>query len=69
MGYQYSFEKLDVWNDERYFVKEVYKITSNFPEKEKIWIKFTVAKSFCFNSFKHCRRGIPKFSERTNPIR
>lgn len=35
MGYQYSFEKLDVWNDARHFVKEIYKITSSFPEKEK----------------------------------
>lgn len=35
MGYQYSFEKLDVWNDARHFVKEVYEITSSFPEKKR----------------------------------
>lgn len=35
MDYQYNFEKLEVWNDARHFVKSVYHITSNFPEKEK----------------------------------
>lgn len=35
MGYKYSFEKLEVWADARVFVKEVYGITSTFPEKEK----------------------------------
>lgn len=35
MGYQYNFEKLEVWNDARHFVKAVYNITSNFPDNEK----------------------------------
>ena len=33
--YQYSFEKLDVWQQSRALVKEVYKITEGFPVEEK----------------------------------
>lgn len=33
--YLYAFEKLIVWHDARQFVKEVYVITSELPEKEK----------------------------------
>ncbi|HJV79072.1 MAG TPA: four helix bundle protein [Paludibacter sp.] len=35
MEYKYSFEKLDVWQDARKFVTEIYKTTSNFPTDEK----------------------------------
>lgn len=38
MRYKYSFEKLEVWNDARLFVSIIYKITNNFPEKEKYGI-------------------------------
>jgi len=31
----YSFEKLDVWQDIRGFVKKIYKITSSFPKEER----------------------------------
>lgn len=34
-NYLYAFEKLTVWHDAREFVKEVYAVTSEFPEKEK----------------------------------
>lgn len=33
--YQYGFEKLDVWQDARKFVFEIYKITKLFPVEEK----------------------------------
>jgi len=33
--YTYSFEKLDVWKLSRKLVKEVYTITSEFPDEEK----------------------------------
>jgi four helix bundle protein len=33
--YLYAFEKLEVWQDARSFVKEVYAMSSSFPEKEK----------------------------------
>lgn len=35
MEYKYSFEKLDVWQDARKFVTEIYKTTNNFPTEEK----------------------------------
>ena len=31
----YSFEKLDVWQDIRKFVKKIYKITGTFPKEER----------------------------------
>lgn len=33
--YKYSFEKLKVWHLSRAFVKEIYKITKEFPDHEK----------------------------------
>ena len=36
--YKYYFEKLDVWNNARVFVKDIYAITSIFPENEKFGI-------------------------------
>ena len=35
MGYQYSFEKLEVWQDARKFVSEIYLTTKPFPSDEK----------------------------------
>jgi len=32
--YQFSFEKLNVWQKARELTKKVYKITSNFPKEE-----------------------------------
>jgi four helix bundle protein len=33
--YVYSFEKLDVWIEAKEFSKDVYEITSKFPDSEK----------------------------------
>jgi len=33
--YTYSFEKLDVWKEAKDFTKEIYDVTSQFPEQEK----------------------------------
>lgn len=30
-----NFRKLDVWNDARFLVSEIYLITKNFPDTEK----------------------------------
>jgi len=38
MGYQYNFEKLEVWQDARLFVKDIYSLTNSFPDKEKYGI-------------------------------
>ncbi len=35
MEYQYSFEKLDVWQESRKLVKTTYSVISNFPKEEK----------------------------------
>ncbi len=35
MNYQYAFEKLDVWQDARKFVKHIYSTTKTFPDIEK----------------------------------
>ncbi|MDR2147001.1 MAG: four helix bundle protein [Tannerella sp.] len=35
MDYQYGFEKLEVWQDARKFVSEIYLITGQFPSEEK----------------------------------
>ncbi len=34
----YYFEKLEVWQNARIFVKNIYTITSNFPDSEKFGI-------------------------------
>jgi S23 ribosomal protein. len=36
--YTYSFEKLDVWNEAKDFTKEIYTVTSKFPDNEKFGI-------------------------------
>ncbi len=36
--YKFYFEKLDVWNNSRELVKEIYHMTSNFPNEEKFGI-------------------------------
>ena len=33
--FEYSFEKLEVWKDSVEFVKLIYKVTKQFPDKEK----------------------------------
>lgn len=45
MGYQYNFEKLEVWNDARHFVKAVYNITSHFPDKEKFGLSSQIQRA------------------------
>ncbi|MDR0829344.1 MAG: four helix bundle protein [Prevotellaceae bacterium] len=38
MNYQYSFEKLDVWQNTRKFVVNIYKLTAKYPNTEKFGI-------------------------------
>jgi four helix bundle protein len=35
MNYKYGFEKLEVWQDARYLVKKIYKLTAKYPSSEK----------------------------------
>lgn len=32
---QYNFEKLNIWQESRAFIKEVYKVLAHFPESER----------------------------------
>lgn len=36
--YKFYFEKLEVWQNARKFVKEIYKATETFPQKEQFGI-------------------------------
>lgn len=36
--YQFYFEKLEVWQNSRKLVKEIYLLTSSFPDNEKFGI-------------------------------
>lgn len=36
--YKFYFEKLEVWNNARSLVKDIYQISSSFPENEKFGI-------------------------------
>src|SRR5690606_4294682 len=49
---QYYFERLDVWQNYRVFVKEIYLITRQFPEEEKFGITSQIRRaslSICAN--------------------
>lgn len=35
MDYQFPFEKLEVWKLSKDFVKEIYRLTNEFPDSEK----------------------------------
>ena len=35
---KFYFEKLEVWQESRFLVREIYKITKSFPEDEKFGI-------------------------------
>ena len=37
-SHEFSFEKLDVWKLSVQFVKEIYKLTKNYPDDEKFGI-------------------------------
>jgi hypothetical protein len=35
--YTFLFEKLEVWKEAIQLSKDIYKVTSTFPDEEKIW--------------------------------
>ncbi|MGB1248701.1 MAG: four helix bundle protein [Chitinophagales bacterium] len=52
MTHQFSFEKLSVWQDARFFVKEIYQITKSFPREEQFGLTSQIrraAVSVCSN--------------------
>ena len=38
-NYEFSFEKLDVWKLSVELVKDIYKVTKNYPDEEKFGAK------------------------------
>jgi four helix bundle protein len=56
---EFYFEKLEVWQESRSFVKEIYLITKSFPNEENFGITSQIKRAssvFC----KHCRRCLDK---------
>ncbi len=50
--YTYSFEKLEVWKESKDFTKEIYNVTSTFPDDEKFGLTSQMrraAVSICSN--------------------
>ena len=45
MGYQYGFEKLEVWHDARRLVVEVYKVSHLFPAEEKFGLSSQIQRA------------------------
>ena len=43
--YQFAFEKLDVWQDARKLVKEIYVITNTFPIEERFGLISQIRRS------------------------
>jgi four helix bundle protein len=43
--HEYSFEKLRVWQRTREFVKKIYLLTGNFPEREKFGITIQIQRA------------------------
>lgn len=60
---QYYFERLDVWQNSRVFVKEIYLITRQFPEEEKFGIASQIRRaslSICANIAEGTSRSTEK---------
>jgi len=43
--YQFAFERLDVWQDARKLVKEIYIITNRFPNEERFGLTGQIRRS------------------------
>ncbi len=52
MGYRFSFENLDLWNDAKQFTVNIYEITKSFPRNEEFGLSSQIrraAVSICSN--------------------
>ncbi len=66
MIYQFSFEKLEVWQTARLLVGNIYLVTRNFPESERFGLTNQMrraANSVCANL---SRRGNQAIFQRTS---
>lgn len=60
---QFYFEKLDVWQNSRLFIKEIYSITREFPSEEKFGITNQIRRaslSICANIAEGTSRNTEK---------
>ncbi|WP_294818990.1 four helix bundle protein, partial [uncultured Flavobacterium sp.] len=61
--YVYSFEKLDVWVESKEFTKQIYKVTSSFPDLEKFGLTNQIRRatvSICSNIAEGSARNLFK---------
>lgn len=61
--YKYYFEKLDVWHNARILVKEIYYVTSTFPENEKFGITNQVRRA-CTSITANIAEGMSRQTEK-----
>ena len=60
-GYQYSFEKLEVWKDARLFVSAIYSITKRFPSDEKYLLTSQICRA-AISVVSNIAEGVSRFS-------
>ena len=63
MGYKYSFEKLNVWDDARRFVKEIYLLTESFPSKEMYGLSSQMQRA-AVSVVSNIAEGVTRFSDK-----
>lgn len=63
MDHKFSFEKLDVWQDARIFVKEIYQITDAFPKEERYGLSSQLQRA-AVSVISNITEGTSRFSDK-----
>lgn len=63
MDHKFSFEKLDVWQDARLFVKEIYLLTSKFPKEERYGLSSQLQRA-AVSVISNITEGTSRFSDK-----
>jgi four helix bundle protein len=61
MDFVYSFEKLDVWQEARLLVKEIYQVTESFPNSEKYGLSNQIQRA-AVSVVSNIAEGVSRFS-------
>jgi len=61
MDFVYSFEKLDVWQEARLLVKEIYLLTESFPNSEKYGLSNQIQRA-SVSVVSNIAEGVSRFS-------
>jgi len=61
MDFVYSFEKLDVWQEARLLVKEIYLLTESFPNTEKYGLSNQIQRA-SVSIVSNIAEGVSRFS-------